>query len=198
MTYVAWLKDLRMSDLPQVGGKNASLGEMIGALAASGIRVPGGFATTADAYREFLKAGGLDQRIAKRIAGLETGDVEALARCGAEIRGWIESAPLPEKLEQGIHSYYQELIKTSSSDISFAIRSSATAEDLPDASFAGQQETFLNVHGIDHVLQAIRQVFASLYNDRAISSHTRASRTATWRFRPPCSRWCAATAAQAG
>ncbi|MEX2298984.1 MAG: phosphoenolpyruvate synthase, partial [Dongiaceae bacterium] len=169
MKYVAWLKDLRMADLPQVGGKNASLGEMIGGLAASGIRVPGGFATTADAYREFLRAGGLDQRIAKRIAGLKDGDVEALARCGAEIRGWIEGAPLPDGLEQEIRSYYQQLTKLSSSDTSFAIRSSATAEDLPDASFAGQQETFLNVHGIDQVLQAVRRVFASLYNDRAIS-----------------------------
>jgi pyruvate,water dikinase len=169
MKYVAWLKDLRMADLPQVGGKNASLGEMIGGLAASGIRVPGGFATTADAYREFLRAGGLDQRVAKRIAGLKDGDVEALARCGAEIRGWIESAPLPDGIEQEIRSYYQRLTKSSSSDTSFAIRSSATAEDLPDASFAGQQETFLNIHGIDQVLQAVRRVFASLYNDRAIS-----------------------------
>ncbi|MGH8720416.1 MAG: phosphoenolpyruvate synthase [Burkholderiales bacterium] len=158
-----------MTDLPQVGGKNASLGEMIGALAASGIRVPGGFATTADAYREFLRADRLDRRIAERIAGLKPGDVEALARCGAEIRGWIEKTPLPEKFEQEIKSYYHELINSSSSDISFAVRSSATAEDLPDASFASQQETFLNVRGIDQVLQAVRQVFASLYNDRAIS-----------------------------
>jgi len=169
MKTVAWLKDLRMTDLPQVGGKNASLGEMIGALTASGIRVPGGFATTADAYREFLRAGGLDRRIAERIAGLKTGDVEALARCGAEIRGWIEKAPLPKSLERDIRAYYQELIKNSSSDVSFAVRSSATAEDLPDASFAGQQETYLNVHGIESVLQAVRLVFASLYNDRAIS-----------------------------
>jgi pyruvate, water dikinase len=166
---VAWLKDLRMADLPQVGGKNASLGEMIGALAGAGIRVPGGFATTADAYREFLKAGGLDQRIAKRIAGLKEGDVEALARCGGEIRGWIESAPFPAALESEIRTFYQYVEKEYSSGTSFAIRSSATAEDLPDASFAGQQETFLNVHGADDVLQAIRKVFASLYNDRAIS-----------------------------
>jgi pyruvate,water dikinase len=152
-----------------VGGKNASLGEMIGALQGAGIRVPGGFATTADAYREFLRAGGLDRRIAERIAGLKTGDVEALARCGSEIRGWIEKAPLPEVLVRDIRKYYQEVIKDSSSDISFAVRSSATAEDLPDASFAGQQETYLNVHGIDNVLQAVRRVFASLYNDRAIS-----------------------------
>jgi pyruvate,water dikinase len=166
---VAWLKDLRMTDLPQVGGKNASLGEMIGGLAAAGIRVPGGFATTADAYRDFLRAGGLDQRIAKRIAGLQTSDVTALARCGAEIRGWIEAAPFPAQLEHDIRTYYQELTDTVSSDISFAVRSSATAEDLPDASFAGQQETFLNIHGADNVLHAMRRVFASLYNDRAIS-----------------------------
>src|SRR3970282_81452 len=169
MKTVVWLKDLRMTDLAQVGGKNASLGEMIGALTASGIRVPGGFATTPDAYGEFLRAGGLDRRIAERIAVVKTGDVEALARCGAEIRGWIEKAPLPESLERDIRSYYQDLIKNSSSDVSFAVRSSATAEDLPDASFAGQQETYLNVHGIESVLQAVRLVFASLYNDRAIS-----------------------------
>jgi pyruvate,water dikinase len=166
---VAWLKDLRMSDLPQVGGKNASLGEMIAALASAGIRVPGGFATTADAYREFLRAGGLDQRIATRIAGLKEGDVQELERCGAEIRGWIESAPFPPAFEQEIRTFYQDVVTHYSSDTSFAIRSSATAEDLPDASFAGQQETFLNVRGADNVLQAIRHVFASLYNDRAIS-----------------------------
>ena len=131
--------------------------------------MPGGFATTADAYREFLAAGGLDQRIAGRIAGLDTTDVEALARCGAEIRAWIEAAPLPKTFEKEIRAYYQLLTHNTSSDVSFAVRSSATAEDLPDASFAGQQETFLNVHGVDSVLRSIRQVFASLYNDRAIS-----------------------------
>jgi pyruvate,water dikinase len=166
---VAWLKDLRMSDLPQVGGKNASLGEMIGALAGAGIRVPGGFATTADAYREFLRAGALEQRIATRIAGLKEGDVQGLERCGAEIRGWIESAPFLPAFEQEIRSCYQEVVNQYSSETSFAVRFSATAEDLPDASFAGQQETFLNVYGADNVLQAIRHVFASLYNDRAIS-----------------------------
>jgi pyruvate,water dikinase len=166
---VAWLKDLRMSDLPQVGGKNASLGEMIGGLTQAGIRVPGGFATTADAYREFLQAGGLAERIARRLKDLREGDVEALARCGAEIRGWILSAQFPPGLEKDIRSYYQSLVVDSSSEVSFAVRSSATAEDLPDASFAGQQETFLNIHGVEHVLEAIRHVFASLYNDRAIS-----------------------------
>ncbi|MGH8686824.1 MAG: phosphoenolpyruvate synthase [Burkholderiales bacterium] len=158
-----------MADLPQVGGKNASLGEMIGNLAGAGIRVPGGFATTADAYRRFLKASGLDTRIAERIRGLNTSDVEALARCGSEIRGWIEKASFPAEVEQDIRSMYQDLTVKYSSDVSFAVRSSATAEDLPDASFAGQQETFLNVRGIDNVLLAIRAVFASLYNDRAIS-----------------------------
>jgi pyruvate,water dikinase len=166
---VAWLKDLRMSDLPQVGGKNASLGEMIGGLTQAGIRVPGGFATTADAYREFLQAGGLAARIARRIAELPEGDVEALAKCGAEIRGWILAAPFPAKLESDIRAYYQQLVDDTESDVSFAVRSSATAEDLPDASFAGQQETFLNIHGVEHVLEAVRHVFASLYNDRAIS-----------------------------
>jgi pyruvate, water dikinase len=166
---VAWLKDLRMSDLPQVGGKNASLGEMIGGLTQAGIRVPGGFATTADAYREFLQAGGLAARIARRVAELPEGDVEALATCGAEIRGWILAAPFPVKLEHDIRTFYQELVDGIKSDVSFAVRSSATAEDLPDASFAGQQETFLNIHGVEHVLEAVRQVFASLYNDRAIS-----------------------------
>ncbi len=167
--YVAWLKDLRMSDLPQVGGKNASLGEMIGGLTAAGIRVPGGFATTADAYREYLQADGLAGRIARRLDGLREGDVEALARCGAEIRAWIGAAPFPDHFEHEIRSYYQSLTEHTSSDTSFAVRSSATAEDLPDASFAGQQETFLNIRGIDNVLEAIRHVFASLYNDRAIS-----------------------------
>jgi pyruvate,water dikinase len=167
--FAAWLKDLRMTDLDQVGGKNASLGEMIGALAQAGIRVPGGFATTADAYRKFLSAGGLDRRIGERLARLDPSNVTELAKCGAEIRSWIEAEPFPEEIEASIRSYYQDLIKNISSDISFAIRSSATAEDLPDASFAGQQETFLNIRGIDNVLEAIRQVYASLYNDRAIS-----------------------------
>jgi pyruvate,water dikinase len=167
--YVAWLKDLRMADLPQVGGKNASLGEMIGGLARAGVRVPGGFATTAEAFQAFLAEGGLDQRIAERIKTLDPRDVDALARCGSEIRGWIDKIPFPADVEKVIRSYYQQLVNDSSDGISFAVRSSATAEDLPDASFAGQQETFLNIRGEDHVLAAIRHVFASLYNDRAIS-----------------------------
>jgi pyruvate,water dikinase len=161
-----------MANLDQVGGKNASLGEMIGGLAAAGIRVPGGFATTADAFREFLSAGGLDRKIEARLAALDPSDVKALAACGAEIRAWIEAQPFPADLERDLRSNFQELEKRTSGDISFAIRSSATAEDLPDASFAGQQETFLNIRGIDHVLHAIRRVYASLYNDRAISYRT--------------------------
>ena len=167
--YAVWLSDLRISDLDRVGGKNASLGEMIGGLAQAGIRVPGGFATTAEAYREFLRSGGLAERIAARLATLDSQDVEQLARCGTEIRSWIAATPFPQVFESEIRLFYQTLDKHTSSNVSFAIRSSATAEDLPDASFAGQQETFLNIRGIDHVLDAIRQVFASLYNDRAIS-----------------------------
>ncbi|HKU47130.1 MAG TPA: phosphoenolpyruvate synthase [Burkholderiales bacterium] len=164
---VAWLKDLRMADLEQVGGKNASLGEMIGALSAAGIRVPGGFATSAQAFRDFL--GDLAPRIEERLKQLDPNDVDALAKCGAEIRSWIVKQPFPADLEREIRSKYQELIKQTSSETSFAVRSSATAEDLPEASFAGQQETFLNIRGEDNVLEAIRHVFASLYNDRAIS-----------------------------
>src|SRR4051794_17446949 len=139
---VAWLKDLRMADLEQVGGKNASLGEMIGGLAAAGIRVPGGFATTAEAFREFLSANKLEARIAERLASLDPKDVKALAVCGKEIRSWILKSPFPAPLEQEIKSKYQELVEGTSSDTSFAVRSSATAEDLPEASFAGQQESF--------------------------------------------------------
>ena len=167
--HVAWLKDLRMADLPRVGGKNASLGEMIGALSAAGVQVPEGFATTAKAYEAFLSASGLDRRIAERIRSLDPNDVLALASCGAEIRGWIGQAAFPADVERDIRSYYQELVSLTSCETSFAVRSSATAEDLPDASFAGQQETFLNIRGADQVLAAIRHVYASLYNDRAIS-----------------------------
>ena len=167
--YAAWLKDLRMTDLDKVGGKNASLGEMMAGLSEAGIRVPGGFATTAEAYRAFLARDGLDARIRDRLRGLDPSDVEALAKCGKEIRGWIERAPFPNDVENTIRDYFQKLESSNSSETSYAIRSSATAEDLPDASFAGQQETFLNIEQIDNVLEAIRQVFASLYNDRAIS-----------------------------
>ena len=167
--HVAWLKDLRMADLPRVGGKNASLGEMISGLSQAGVRVPGGYATTARAFETFLGADGLDRRIAERIKSLDPQDVEALAKAGAEIRSWIERTPFPPDVDKDIRSYYHILISETSSDTSFAVRSSATAEDLPEASFAGQQETFLNIRGADQVLGAIRRVFASLYNDRAIS-----------------------------
>src|SRR5919108_2185048 len=136
---LAWLKDLRLSDLPQVGGKNASLGEMSTALATAGIRVPGGFATTADAFREFLSAGGLAERIAGKLQSLDCDDVNALAACGKEIRSWIAAAPFPDGLEREIRASYQQLEEQTSSEASFAVRSSATAEDLPEASFAGQQ-----------------------------------------------------------
>src|SRR4029079_8369283 len=162
------LDQLRMTDVEAVGGKNASLGEMISQLAASGVRVPGGFATTAHAFREFLRHGGLTERIGAKLAALNVDDVKALAQAGAEIRGWISAAALPPALEQAIRAAYDKLA-TGDPTASYAVRSSATAEDLPDASFAGQQETFLNVSDIDGVLQKIKEVFASLYNDRAIS-----------------------------
>ena len=159
---------LRMTDVDAVGGKNASLGEMISQLSAVGVRVPGGFATTAHAFREFLAHGGLDAKIAARLDTLDADDVRALAAAGAEIRGWIEAAPFSPALEAAIREQFARLVE-GAPGASFAVRSSATAEDLPDASFAGQQETFLNVVGIDAVLAKTREVFASLYNDRAIS-----------------------------
>ncbi|MCH7342173.1 phosphoenolpyruvate synthase [Pelomonas sp. CA6] len=159
---------LRMDDVEVVGGKNASLGEMISQLAESGVRVPGGFATTAHAFREFLKYEGLDQRIHARLSSLNTDDVRALAEAGAEIRGWVEAQPFPADLEAAIREEFARLTAGNPA-ASFAVRSSATAEDLPDASFAGQQETFLNVVGIEQVLHKMKEVFASLYNDRAIS-----------------------------
>jgi pyruvate,water dikinase len=167
--YVLPFSELRMTDVGSVGGKNASLGEMLSQLAEEGIRVPDGFATTADAYREFLHEAGLVEKINARLDALDVDDVKALVAIGAEIRGWVEDAPFPAPLEAEIRSYYQWLVDQSSGKISVAVRSSATAEDLPDASFAGQQETYLNVVGIDAVLARVKQVFASLYNDRAIA-----------------------------
>jgi pyruvate,water dikinase len=165
---VARFEQLRMTDVESVGGKNASLGEMISQLAATGVRVPGGFATTAHAFREFLRHGGLEQRIAGKLATLDTEDVRALAEAGAQIRQWIIDTPLPPELEAQIRAEFERL-SAGDATASFAVRSSATAEDMPDASFAGQQETFLNVTGIDDVLHRMKEVFASLYNDRAIS-----------------------------
>ena len=160
---------LRMNDVEQVGGKNSSLGEMISQLADSGVRVPGGFATTAQAYRDFLAQSGLDAKINAALDALDVEDVNALAACGAEIRQSIMETPFPMDLTVAITEQYQRLVADSTADMSFAVRSSATAEDLPDASFAGQQETFLNIVGLENILHAIKEVFASLYNDRAIS-----------------------------
>jgi pyruvate,water dikinase len=167
--YVVSFEQLRMTDVESVGGKNASLGEMISQLTSAGVRVPGGFATTAQAYRDFLAAGGLATKIEQALSKLDIENVTALADVGGQIRRWILEAPLPAALEADVASAYQSLVKEQGEAATFAVRSSATAEDLPDASFAGQQETFLNIHGLDNVLLAIRHVFASLYNDRAIS-----------------------------
>ncbi len=151
--YVIPFQSLGIADIPEVGGKNASLGEMISNLSSSGVQVPGGFATTAQAYRDFLANDGLDKRIEKELTTLNVEDVTALAEAGRKIRSWIVEAPLPQRLEAEIRDHYNKL--AAAGEGSFAVRSSATAEDLPDASFAGQQETFLNIHGIDNILHAI-------------------------------------------
>ena len=164
-----WLDELRMTDVADYGGKNASLGELLGNLSDKGVQVPGGLATSAAAFRDFLTLNDLTARVASRLEGLDVDDVPALAKAGAEIRGWIEAAPLPEALEQGIHSGVAALEADAGAQISWAVRSSATAEDMPDASFAGQQETYLNIVGVPAILDAVRRVFASLYNDRAIA-----------------------------
>ena len=170
MEYIIWFDSLGMGDVDRVGGKNASLGEMISGLAGAGVRVPGGFATTAHAFREFLRQGHLDDRINARLKGLDTDDVVELAKAGADIRRWVEETPLPEHLLNAVSGAFEKMEKqTGSAELAVAVRSSATAEDLPDASFAGQQETYLNVRGLDNVIAAIKMVFASLYNDRAIS-----------------------------
>ena len=165
---VVWFDKLGINDIEHVGGKNASLGEMISQLSSVGVTVPTGFATTANAYRNFLAQGGLQDKINDSLAQLDINDVKALARTGETIRGWIMDTPMPSDLEQDIRQAYAEL-EGSQGEIAVAVRSSATAEDLPDASFAGQQETFLNIRGIENVLLAIKEVFASLFNDRAIS-----------------------------
>ncbi|HBG96527.1 MAG TPA: phosphoenolpyruvate synthase, partial [Chromatiaceae bacterium] len=167
---ICWLNELSMDDIAQVGGKNASLGEMLQHLTQLGVRVPGGFATTAKAYQDFLAANGLDERIASELDGLDIDDIAALSEAGLKIRGWIIEQPLQPELDQAIAEAYRQLTEQKgNSDYSWAVRSSATAEDLPNASFAGQQETFLNVQGLDQIKHAIKKVFASLYNDRAIA-----------------------------
>ncbi len=165
--YVVKLEELGMDNVDIVGGKNASLGEMIGKLAEVGVLVPGGFATTSAAYREFLRSDGLDERIRERLQDLDVDDIEALTNAGRSIRGWITETALPARLRSDIESAWEEMC--GGRDIRVAVRSSATAEDLPDASFAGQQETFLNVRGLDNLVDALHQVYASLFNDRAIA-----------------------------
>ncbi|MBP0618741.1 phosphoenolpyruvate synthase [Cupriavidus consociatus] len=167
--YVLPFEQLRMADVEIVGGKNSSLGEMISQLAEAGVRVPGGFATTALAFRDFLAHNNLTERISQRLKTLDVDDVKALAEAGAEIRDWVATAPFQPRLEQEIREFYARVSEREGAEASFAVRSSATAEDLPDASFAGQQESYLNVSGIEDVLDKIKHVFASLYNDRAIS-----------------------------
>ncbi|MCC2615318.1 phosphoenolpyruvate synthase [Aestuariibacter halophilus] len=167
--YVVWYQQLGMNDVGRVGGKNASLGEMISNLANAGVQVPGGFATTASAFHEFLDQSGLEARIHEVLDNLDVDDVTALAQAGEQIRNWIIDTPFQPALEDAIRSAFDELQADAGNEASFAVRSSATAEDMPDASFAGQQETFLNVKGYEAVLVAIKHVFASLFNDRAIS-----------------------------
>ncbi|MGM0525426.1 MAG: phosphoenolpyruvate synthase [Pseudomonadota bacterium] len=166
--YVLWYQQLGMNDVNRVGGKNASLGEMISNLAGAGVEVPGGFATTADAYNQFLEQSGLNDRIHELLDQLDVDDVRALTAAGQKIRQWIIDTPFQPEFEQAIKSAFSQLSEDND-EFSFAVRSSATAEDMPDASFAGQQETFLNVRGLDAVMEAIKHVFASLFNDRAIS-----------------------------
>ncbi len=169
-SHILWLHDLRLTDLAQVGGKNSSLGEMIGNLARLGVSVPGGFATTADAFREFIAHNHLHERIYARLAALDVEDVPELMKAGAEIRGWVIDAPLQPALDAAIRAAYARLCADNGGgEVSVAVRSSATAEDLPDASFAGQQETYLNVTGAGDVVHKVKEVFASLYNDRAIA-----------------------------
>ena len=166
--YVLWYQQLGMQDVNRVGGKNASLGEMISNLAGAGVEVPGGFATTADAYNQFLEQSGLNDKIHDLLDSLDVDDVSELAKAGQKIRQWIIDTPFQPEFEQAIKAAFSELSEDND-EFSFAVRSSATAEDMPDASFAGQQETFLNVRGLDAVMEAIKHVFASLFNDRAIS-----------------------------
>ena len=166
---VVWLKDVGMSDVERVGGKNASLGEMISGLNSQGVRVPGGFATTAKAFESFLDHSDLKNKINELLSNLDITNIQELTKTGLLIRQWVEEAPFPKDLNQSIVESYKKLTQQLGSDVTFAVRSSATAEDLPEASFAGQQETYLNVSGIDDILIAVRKVYASLYNDRAIS-----------------------------
>lgn len=192
--YIAWFDQLTMNNVAQVGGKNASLGEMISHLAKAGVNVPTGFATTTDAYREFLNGNGLTERINRLLSELNVDDIQALAAAGKTIRGWVLNATLPDTILQAVSQAYEKLAASSGDNISFAVRSSATAEDLADASFAGQQETLLNVQGLDQIIAAIKVVFASLYNDRAIAYRVHQKFPHEKVFCPPGFRkWFAAT-----
>ncbi|MCE7903434.1 MAG: phosphoenolpyruvate synthase, partial [Gammaproteobacteria bacterium PRO9] len=163
------LRSLSMADVARVGGKNASLGELLGQLTKLGVRVPDGFATTADAFRAFLAQDGLVARIEASLRDLDVGNVEQLTATGRRIRQWILDTPLPEAMIKDVTAAWQAMAAGRAPDFAVAVRSSATAEDLPEASFAGQQETFLNIRGLPRLLEAIHHVFASLYNDRAIA-----------------------------
>jgi phosphoenolpyruvate synthase/pyruvate phosphate dikinase len=192
--YVIKLEELGMDDLEVVGGKNASLGEMISNLSNLGVTVPGGFATTAAAYRDFLGAGGLDKKISSVLDTLDIDDIDALTSAGSTIRNWILETPLPDRLMDAVRSSWDEM--SEGKDIAVAVRSSATAEDLPDASFAGQQETFLNVRGFDNLVEAMHHVFAhcSMIAPSRTGS-TRVSTTARWHYLPAYKRWSVATSA---
>src|SRR3974390_229582 len=168
--YIVPFEKLKNKDIELVGGKNASIGEMISGLAALGVSVPGGFATTSHAYRDFLAQGGLDERIRGVLAALDVDDVDRLAVVSAQIRGWILATPFPARLQTEVLEAWRKMKGASDvAEFAVAVRSSATAEDLPEASFAGQQETFLNVRGEEHLLKSMHEVYASLFNDRAIS-----------------------------
>ena len=168
--YIIPFEKLKNKDVELVGGKNASIGEMISGLANLGVSVPSGFATTSHAYRDFLAQGGLDERIRAVLASLDVDDVERLAVVGAQIRGWMLATPFPERLQTEVLEAWRAMKGAADpKEFAVAVRSSATAEDLPEASFAGQQETFLNVRGEEHVLKSMHEVYASLFNDRAIS-----------------------------
>jgi pyruvate,water dikinase len=167
-TYIRRFNELGIADVPMVGGKNASLGEMYRALSSQGVKVPNGFATTAQAYRDYLTHNNLETLIRETLEQLDMGDVDALAVTGAQIRGWMVDGELPPLMAEEIQAAYQEMALEYGNEPDVAVRSSATAEDLPDASFAGQQETYLNIRGIEHLLRTCKRVLASLFTDRAI------------------------------
>jgi len=193
MRFVRRFAELGMDDVATVGGKNASLGEMVARLSERGVRVPDGFATTAEAYRHYLRHNDLESRIREALEPLDTDDVASLERVGGQIRGWIAEGEMPADLVEEITSGYRELGREYGENPDVAVRSSATAEDLPTASFAGQQESYLNIVGEPALLDSIRQVFASLFTDRAISYrvHQGFDHTWPWRCRSGCKRWCA-------